>query len=502
MRLPLDIVNAVLEAAYFHQGRPDYKTLSTCALVCKDWAAHAQRLHFRLLRVRSLECATLLTARIFEPDTPRARALRNCVRVLEVGLAVELDFAADALARCAFVYELRLETVQDDVPPRLFTQLATTSSIRTLRLQAAGSRPLRQLVRALPGLTRVEASVQRWDLPDGDSEWPPHLVTTTTIIGEDGEEIVEERGGGGALRELRLDAETMTLDSRASFEVLVHAACSGPMLEALSLISGEFFPPLASYLDSLVGLRSLGLDRWNDALAQAACELPALRELQLWKPAVVRTSDALFDTLPRKLVHLSIPGGDAFTADRLTMEVGAIPRLRARVPGLTVLTVYATGMSALGPWARMLVAFSKNLDIRCQLRSEKEMMYETDLIPCTSFPRYREAANYSYMAPVALLPPSVEDLVSTLPNHPMHPREMDDILLPANTDASPDDLPAPPSLSPVPLPAIDEEPVEADPQVEETPVRTKSKSSSVRSRLRRVMHKLKVILPRPVRSRA
>lgn len=106
------------------------------------------------------------------------------------------------------------------------------------------------------------------------------------------------------------------------------------------------------------------------------------------------------------------------------------------------------------------------------------------------------------MAPVALLPPSVEDLVSTLPHHPTHPREMDDILLPANTDASPDDLPAPPSLSPVPLPAIDEEPVEADPQVEETPVRTKSKSSSVRSRLRRVMHKLKVILPRPVRSRA
>ncbi|TDL19433.1 hypothetical protein BD410DRAFT_822193 [Rickenella mellea] len=46
--IPTEIIIAILEAAYFDEdSRPDFRLLSNCALVCRDWTEPAQKLLFR-----------------------------------------------------------------------------------------------------------------------------------------------------------------------------------------------------------------------------------------------------------------------------------------------------------------------------------------------------------------------------------------------------------------------------------------------------------------------
>ncbi|EJD33735.1 hypothetical protein AURDEDRAFT_177186 [Auricularia subglabra TFB-10046 SS5] len=83
------------------------------------------------------------------PVWPRApRALKNAVRI------VELDFLLDALGagRCAFVYELRLDTLADDVFTPVLDRLHACAGLRTLRLAAPGARVARQMADVCTGL--------------------------------------------------------------------------------------------------------------------------------------------------------------------------------------------------------------------------------------------------------------------------------------------------------------------------------------------------------------
>ncbi|EJD50657.1 hypothetical protein AURDEDRAFT_160561 [Auricularia subglabra TFB-10046 SS5] len=468
--LPVDLVNAILEAAYLTpSGRPDYATLGQCALVSRAWRVHAQRLYFRWLSVRTPECVAGLTARLFvEPETRHTRALKNAVRIVELGPAVELDFLLDALGagRCAFVYELRLDTLADDVPTPVLDRLRACAGLRTLRLAAPGARVARQMADACTGLARLELSLARFE-EDGaaSGEWAP-----------DG------------LRELRVAAEVVPPDARPALDALIAAAAPG--LEALSLDAPDYCPALGAPVQ-LDCLRSLSIDRWTDDLAEALEELPLLAELQFWRSAVVRTSASLIASLPVRLVHLAVPAGDSFTGDRRKLEVDALPKLTTRLTRLRVVTVHSPGtVATLGWWARYLVAFCKAQGI------------EIDLIPCTGFPRYREAANYSYMAPPALLAPSQDDLAAPPAPHP-------DTLVPecpspdsSSSSSSSGESSVTPTVDWIAHAPLPPDSVNVLVATQDAPPRltdVEPAPRTFRSRWRKVMHKLKVILPHRVR---
>jgi len=372
MGLPIDVVNAILEAAYLtRDARPDYDTLRHCALVCRAWNVHAQRLCFRWVTIRTPGCSKLLQEHLLlttQVDNPRMRRSRAAVRVLQLSTTVEASFIVDFLNACTHVHELRFETqvsVQQDV---LAAFRSTGSSLRNLRLTAPNSLVLVQMLEALPALARVEVHLMRFDAPaladaDGLDESPVPWPATIS-----------------RLRELRVSADVVPVDetTRTAYTTLFSLP---EQPEALSYSSpdigtGPFLPPF----DQLGMLRSLALDSWTDALASAAAELPQLTELVLHQTATIRTSKAFIDTLPPRIIHLAIPGSDAFFAERKRGEVMALSRLHATVPTLQAITLHATTLATFGQWAQMFVLYVSQLGIEVRKRTSQHMVAEVSSV--------------------------------------------------------------------------------------------------------------------------
>ncbi|KAH9891679.1 hypothetical protein C8Q73DRAFT_700339 [Cubamyces lactineus] len=150
--LPTELLEAIMESAYYKKGVPDRSFLKACALVCQAWSGPAQRLLFR-----HVELLQLLNGRAYasfrtaiDPASERGRLLGQHVRILEVAVASKTTFdvddadLAELLNRTPRLYELALRArgIHQFSPSTIerLTQLATHST-------AEGSPALR--VRAL-----------------------------------------------------------------------------------------------------------------------------------------------------------------------------------------------------------------------------------------------------------------------------------------------------------------------------------------------------------------
>ncbi|KAH7103379.1 hypothetical protein BKA62DRAFT_59762 [Auriculariales sp. MPI-PUGE-AT-0066] len=503
--IPIDIVNAILEAAYLNKDhRPNYEFLARCSLMCRAWNMHAQRLYFRWVTVRTPACATSITASMLEapPENSRMRRARAGSRVLEVSPGVQASFVVDFVQRCAHVYELRVETQLANVPSDILSNLrGVGSSLRNLRLAAPSSVVLVQMLDALPLLTRVDVRLARFDAPalaDADGldesplEWPVSIIN---------------------LRELRLAADVVPVDTatRTSYTALF-ALPERP--EALAFWSPDlpavpvFLPPL----EQLAGLRSLALDAWTDGLSSLLLELPMLAELILQRTTSLRTSKFFVDTLPPRLVHLCIPAGATFITERRLAEVSALARLKTTCPLLQVVTLHATTEASFAQWVQTFALYCRATGIEVRRRTTRGMIAEIDLIPVQTIPRVRECTNYSYMAPPALNNTSdPESEPQREPEHQVMPMVTDSDEELAVVHALQSSLG--PAEQPFPTPAVTPT-YSLDPaaptlgsstgaatMASDASSGAHSATGTLRARWRRVMRGLRVIIPRSVRAR-
>ncbi|KAI0335864.1 hypothetical protein GY45DRAFT_709476 [Cubamyces sp. BRFM 1775] len=147
--LPAEIIEAMIESAYYRKGVPDRPFLKTCALICQAWSSPAQRLLFRhveLLDGRKYALFRMAT----DPASERGRLLGRHVRILEISIGQQTPFdigeldLVELLHRTPRLYELALRSKGvhqfDPSTTQRLTHLATHST-------AEGISPLR--VRAL-----------------------------------------------------------------------------------------------------------------------------------------------------------------------------------------------------------------------------------------------------------------------------------------------------------------------------------------------------------------
>src|SRR5882757_189527 len=77
--IPIEVVLTIMEAAYFDESNdPDVDLLRNCALVCRAWAVHAQKLLFRRVRLCS-ESAFASFSEAVDRRSPRGRLLGDTV---------------------------------------------------------------------------------------------------------------------------------------------------------------------------------------------------------------------------------------------------------------------------------------------------------------------------------------------------------------------------------------------------------------------------------------
>jgi hypothetical protein len=108
--IPIEVVLTILEAAYFDESQdPDVDLLRNCALVCRAWSTHAQKLLFRRVRL----CSESAFAS-FSEAVDRHRLLGDAVVQMRAVLdhtqpgCLKQSSLAVAVSRCPNLYGLDL----------------------------------------------------------------------------------------------------------------------------------------------------------------------------------------------------------------------------------------------------------------------------------------------------------------------------------------------------------------------------------------------------------
>ncbi|OJA11861.1 hypothetical protein AZE42_03259 [Rhizopogon vesiculosus] len=112
--IPIEVVLTIMEAAYFDENNdPDVDLLRNCALVCRAWSVHAQKLLFRRVRLCS-ESAFASFSEAVDRRLPRGRLLGDTV----IQMRAILDYTqpgcltqtslAMAVSHCPNLYGLDL----------------------------------------------------------------------------------------------------------------------------------------------------------------------------------------------------------------------------------------------------------------------------------------------------------------------------------------------------------------------------------------------------------
>lgn len=100
--LPAELVVQILEAT--QADARDARTLSSCSLVCKDWAAVAQRLLFKRVSLTTASALDGFVAAV-NPSTPRGRMLSGAVHRLQCTLDAKQP---TGIAQAAFAHAVSL----------------------------------------------------------------------------------------------------------------------------------------------------------------------------------------------------------------------------------------------------------------------------------------------------------------------------------------------------------------------------------------------------------
>ncbi|GLB43585.1 hypothetical protein LshimejAT787_1400970 [Lyophyllum shimeji] len=111
--LPLEVVYSIIEAAAYDSPTPDEDLLKRCALVCRAWSTHAQKLLFSSVTLRSETACNLFRGAV-NRRTERGRMLGDAVTRLRVVMDHNQPFGlsphsfAEAVTLCPNLFELNI----------------------------------------------------------------------------------------------------------------------------------------------------------------------------------------------------------------------------------------------------------------------------------------------------------------------------------------------------------------------------------------------------------
>ena len=176
---PPELIDAILECAYYTNGVVDTKTLSSAALLCRAWAVSAQRLLFRFVPLRGMHNGRGHLSFLQATDTSlaRGRTLGEYIRILEVHVGDKIGPDLDdrdlveIIKHAPRLYELILRVTSvhqlGEVTVDQLRELAshggrTPIRIRALTLLSCGvqSPILYQLLSAWPSIEFLHIGVE------------------------------------------------------------------------------------------------------------------------------------------------------------------------------------------------------------------------------------------------------------------------------------------------------------------------------------------------------
>ncbi|EJD43545.1 hypothetical protein AURDEDRAFT_114620, partial [Auricularia subglabra TFB-10046 SS5] len=396
--LSYELILRILEHLYYKDWAldrtPDYKALTTAALVCSDWAPAAQMLLYRHVRITHKYRAHAFL-RAAGQKSEKARMLREAVRILEVSfkdplrnkkLKVSNAELVYLLQSCPYLYQLDIHENPGPIEPDQADALRAAAPVRALKLHLVTDvERLVELIEVWPSLQHLDVMPPRAIDPAVAEAHPPPPP--------------DEVERSFKLRELRLH---VSYDPDGTLATLCATALR--QLDILAITRGSLRPAALQSLLSRVGptLRSLTLAAWDDASIRATNACPALQELTIWS-GLFRASAAagtLCETLPPTIVHFGFYLHGSLDSGRVSRERAAIGNITKRCPNLRVVTCYNYLGHRESGWGTPFVRHCRSKGIRIQEFPTGGGEAPVDLVPTRGFPRRLTPANFTLMAPL------------------------------------------------------------------------------------------------------
>ena len=300
VRLPLEIMFAILDEAQYDDLLPRYKWLKRYSIVCSAWRNYAQRLLFRHVSLLkgSVHCKIFNKAFIAceSRDPAHAAFLQESICKLSMVLDHQ-DIYADVAARCPNLTELHLSLYHGFFRADVLLRLAPVlRRVRSLRVRTYHYVPLFQLLVLCTGVEFLEVDCN--SVLDGTLSFPVAPPAWR-------------------LRELRYNNLRRGTHAFVSW-ALTHAET----LEVLRVACSTFELATLTELGVASTLRSLTVQRIRRA--EELAPLVSLEELAVRHPG---TPTPVFAALPPKVIHVAL---DVMDPEECAMVIKGLAEYQER----------------------------------------------------------------------------------------------------------------------------------------------------------------------------
>ncbi|RDB29613.1 hypothetical protein Hypma_016112 [Hypsizygus marmoreus] len=393
VRLPLEVVLSIIEAAYYDNNQPDESLLKQCSLVCRAWSGPAQKLLFSHVTLRTeTACDSFRDA--VDRSTARGRGLGDAVTRLRVVMDHNQPFGitqhsfGDAVTLCPNLYELNLALYGCAAPGEDVVGVPDVSRMR--RPAPSFDETTLTLLRSGPKISALQFSnwsENQYSITQLLDVWPS--LKSLAISGtppQPPSPVLEPFAC--SLEELRMNFQTPPSLEFVSW--LLHNSS-----ETLRVLEFER-EPSTQLLEHLINehhstLVSLSLPSCPSSdLAAAVQKCRQLKDLRVEHQSV---TPKLFRDLPESLEHI------ALGLNRNTHLQPVIDTVRS-TESIKVLTLNISDggdQHPLFPVLKMACAY-QGVDMRIvrDIKMFRSMM-RGDPVPTSSFPRFQSLDNLYVM---------------------------------------------------------------------------------------------------------